>query len=874
MARGRSQKSIVSFNAGELSPLLDARVDIGKYSNGCQQLENAIIETYGAARRRPGLQFIAPAKNADKQCRLIDFQFSTTTTFTLELGDEYMRFYSNGVQVMDGTSPYEITTPWEEADIFQVQMAQINDVAYMVHPDYPVQKLSRVADTNWTIAPVVFDRPALLDENIGAITITPSGTTGSISLTASAALFAAGHVDSYWQIAHLRQAAYVERNITSDGSSSNLRVLGTWNVRTYGVWDATVSVERSIDGGSTWERIRQFTGSADRNVDLEGTQLTEALLRVTVADYAAASPAGATTPRVVIEAVDAFIYGVVKITAVTNSTLATATVINTLEDTTATLTWSEGAWSDVRGYPRAVTLFEQRLCFAGSTHQPQTVWGSATGDYENFQLGTLDSDAFAYTIGATERNAIEWLVTQKALLIGTSGGEWSMGGSDGNALTPTSVKVARQSTYGSKNVPALVVNDVALFVQRQGRRVRELTYAFEKEGYVAPDLTILAEHITEGGIVQTAYQQQPQSVLWGVTADGELIGMTYEREQDVVGWHRHTTDGLFESVAVIYGEDEDEIWVVVNRTIEGVAARYVERFNPTQWTDKKDAFFVDSGLSLTAPAAVPVAAVTPVLKYTSSPTPEGDIQRGYEFQIFTGAPHGLSDGDGITIDGTGFPDVDGQRFAVDVVSTVLFYLVKYELVGTAGPFSDSTDGSGDRYFVFKLNETISPAFTSGELNEVYSVISGLDHLEGKTVAILADGAVQPDQVVESGGITLTVPASTLHVGLPFTTIIQPMKLDVDNSIGVTQGNVKRISELVVRLRKTIGLTYSNGQDDYNLPFRATSDEMDDSPALFTGDKQITFPGAHDLDVPFILKQTQPFPLTVLAIIVKYQATGN
>jgi hypothetical protein len=873
MARGRSSKSIVSFNAGELSPLLDARIDIGKYSNGCQQLVNAIIETYGAARRRPGLQFIAAAKEADTKGRLIDFQFSTSTTFPLELGDEYMRFYSNGVQVESSGSPYEISTPWTDADVFEVQMAQINDVAYMTHPDYPVQKLSRLADDNWTLEAVDFDRPALLDENITDTTITPSGTTGSITLTASASLFQAGHVGSRWQIAHLREAAYVERNITSNGSSSSLRVLGKWNVRTYGVWDATVSVERSIDGGSSWERIRQFTGSADRNVDVEGEQLTEALLRVTVADYAAASPAGATTPRVVIEAVDAFIYGIVEITGYTSATVVDATVIHELETTDATKTWSEGAWSDVRGYPRTVTLFEQRLCFAGSTHQPQTVWGSATGDYENFQLGTLDSDAFAYTIGATERNAIEWIVTQKALLIGTSGGEWSMGGSEGSALTPTSVRVVRQSTYGSKNIPAQVVNEVALFTQRQGRRVRELTYSFEKDGYVAPDLTILAEHITGSGIVQTAYQQQPQSVLWAVTSDGELIGMTYEREQDVVGWHRHTTDGLFESVAVIYGDEDDEIWVVVKREVDGSTVRYVERFNPTKWTEKKDAFFVDSGLSISPPAPIEIAGVTPLLKFTTT-LPDGTVQRGYEFQILTATAHGLSDGDGITIEGTGLTEIDGKQFAVEVLLPQLVQLLYYDRVGTSGPWVGSTDGSGDYFFEYTLNKELSTDFTDGTLSEIYLILSGLDHLEGKTVSILADGGVEPDQVVTGGMVTLTAPAKTVHVGLPYTTTIQPMKLDVDGALGVTQGQVKQVRELVVRLRNTIGLTYSNGTTEYPLSFRATDDPMDASPALFTGDKQIGFPGAHDLDVPFILKQTQPLPLTVLAIIVKYDATGN
>lgn len=806
MPRGKSQKSIVSFNAGELSPLLDARVDIEKYSNGCRQLQNAIIETYGAARRRSGTEFIAEAKYHDKPCRLIDFQFSTTTTFTIEVGHQYLRFFSNGAQVLSGGSPYEVSTPYDEADLFEIQYAQINDVAYLVHPDYPVQKLSRIADTNWTLAAVEFLTPALLDENLTDTTITASATSGSVNLTASAAIFQADHIGSYWQLAHLREAtseeveiidavawltatAYVKWDtVTQAGTryvcledhtsgtfatdlgagkweavtyyqvTPPMRILGDWELNTYSIWTADIYLERSTDEGVTWERIRKWSGKDDRNVNATGSQDTEAWLRVVVENWVTGT-AGTTTPRVTLEAVDAYIYGIVKITGYTDTTHVAATVITDLESTDATKVWREGAWSDVRGYPRTVTIYEQRMCFAGSNYQPQTVWGSVTGDFENFKTGSDDTDSFAYTIGAQERNAIQWMVAQKALLIGTSGGEWSMqAGSQDQPLTPTNVLVRRQSNYGSRALNANLVNDVVLFIQRQGRKVRELTYSFEKDGFVAPDMTLLSEHITDGGIVQTAFQQQPRSILWVVTSDGTLAGMTYERDQNVVGWHRHVTDGTFESVATIYGSADDEIWLVVNRTIGGSTKRYIERINPVQWTDLEDAFYVDSGLSY--------------------------------------------------------------------------------------------DGSATDTF------------------------SGLSHLEGKTVKILADGAPVPDQVVASGAVTLDDPASVVHIGLAYETIIQPMRLDVDSQAGVSQGQVKQIRELVLRLNNSLGLQYGDGEAFYNLSFRDTSDYMDAAPPLFTGDKVVEFDGDFDLDVPFIVKQSQPLPLCLLAIIVKYAITGN
>jgi hypothetical protein len=752
MARGRTQKSLVSFNAGELSPLLDARADIAKYNNGCRQLQNAVIKTYGAAERRPGTQFIAETKTVGAASRLIEFQFSTTTTFVLEVGGGYMRFYSNGAQVQVLGVPYEIVTPWAVGDLQGIKYAQINDVMYLVHPSYPVQKLSRIADTNWTIAAVSFADPALLDENVTDITLTPSAATGSITLTATGGTpFVAAHVGSIFQVSYQRSDISIRRAITSDGTSGTMRVVGGWRLRTSGTWDADVNLERSYDGVN-WELVRLVESSSDSNYDTVGEEPFDAEYRIRIANWVS----GTSSPRAILELDDPVGRGYVRITGFTSSSVVSGTVLTAkgLFGTAATRYWAEGAWSGLRGYPAAISLFEQRLCFAGTSHQPQTVWGSAVNDYETFKVGTSDTDAFAYTIGAQERNAIQWLVAQKALLIGTTSGEWSMQGSNDSALTATNVVVRRQSNYGSKAIQARLVNEVVLFTQRQGLKVREMTYSFERDGYVAPDLTLLAEHITAGGIIQTAYQQQNQSILWAVTGDGVLVGMTYERDQDVVGWHRHVTDGAFESVVTVYGAGADEVWVIVRR--DGKA--YVERFNPVEWEDVADAFYVDSGITYS---------------------------------------------------------------------------------GTAT-----------------------------------STITGLAHLNGKTVSVLADGAPQPNRVVSGGQITLDAPASKVHVGLPFTTIIEPMRIDVDPVAGVSQGQVKQIRELVIRLDRSLGLSYGDGQKTYNLSFRDTSDFMDAAPPLFTGDKVVEFDTDFDLDTRLIVQQTQPLPMTLLAIVVKYSITGN
>ena len=749
--RGTSNKSIIAFNAGELSPLLDGRVDLEKYSSGCRQLQNAVIQTHGGAKRRAGTQYINEVKDSTKKVRLQAFEFSTSTTYCLEFGEQYLRFYKNGAVL---GAPYEIATPYLEAELFELQFSQINDVMYITHPDHEVMKLSRFGDTNWTIAEVVFDIPPFLDENLTTTTIASSATTGSgVTLTASSNIFESTHVGSYWQIAHLREVSETEVAIdTHNHTSSSLWVRGGWTVRTYGTWSADVLVERSTDGGSTWETLRTYNGSSDRNIEASGSEGTDAILRVRVANSASGSG------RAVLEADDAFRYGLVKITGYTGGTSVTADVVTDLHATSASKYWSEGAWSDKRGFPRTVTVFEQRLMFAGSDYEPQTVWGSATGEYENFRAGTADTDALKYSIAAKERNQIEWMLAQNRLLIGTSGGEWAAGSANPDqAITPSNFEVKRQSTYGSKNISALLVNEVALFVQRQGLKLREMAYSFGQDTYLSPDMTLLAEHITSGGIVDMDYQQQPDSIVWAVNGDGELLGMTYEREQQVVGWHRHVTDGTIESVTSLYGSADDEVWISVKRTINGATKRYVERFNPNLWTLKEDAFYVDSGI------------------------------------------------------------------------------------------------------------TYSGASTT--------TITGLSHLEGKTVQILGDGAVQNTKVVSSGQITLDTAVTKAQVGLKFETIIEPMIINVDPTMGNTQGQKKRIRSISVRMLNSLGFAYSDGVDEYQFPFRDTGDEMDGSPPLFSGIKEIEFDGDYGEEPTLIVKQTQPLPWQVQYFVVKYAVTG-
>ena len=305
-------------------------------------------------------------------------------------------------------------------------------------------------------------------------------------------------------------------------------------------------------------------------------------------------------------------WGWAKITGYTSTTQVNATVYGTFGATTASTAWALGAWGSALGYPSCVTFYEDRLIWAGSPTYPQTVWASKSGDYETHSPtevdgSVIDDDAIVVTLLSDQVNAIQWIVPDSsAIVLGTSSGEWAIAASNNNeAITPTNVRARPQTTRGSKLVIPEKVDGATLYIQKAGRKVRELAYDFQQDVYVSTDLTILSEHITRSGIKEFAYQQEPYNIVWMVREDGILLGLTYNREQKVVGWHRHQlggTDVKVISIAVIPSTDDtyDELWLLVERTINGATVKYVEYmrkdFDPEDATDYSDAFFVDCGL--------------------------------------------------------------------------------------------------------------------------------------------------------------------------------------------------------------------------------------------------------------------------------------
>lgn len=446
--------------------------------------------------------------------------------------------------------------------------------------------------------------------------------------------------------------------------------------------------------------------------------------------------------------------GLVLIKSVTSAQVAVGTIRTNLSATQAASpgawTREDTVWTDEFGYPGAVTLYQQRLVLAGSPKYPQTIWWSeGEGAYLSFELGTDDDKAISFTLSSDQLNPIVHLAQMNTLIALTYGGEFTITGGNDIAITPTSISVKNPSPYGCNGIRPVRVGTEIMFVQRAGRKLYAVAYDPDSfVSYSANDMTVLAEHITAGGVLDMAYQQQPDAFIWMVRADGAAVTMAIDRGQDVIAWSRQVTDGAFESVATIPSDTDDVVYAIVRREVNGQTVRYVEVFDSNLYTD---------------------AAVT----------------------------------------------------------------------GTA------SEGS--------------------------ATWSGLSHLEGQTVDVVADGAVMPQYTVSSGQITLSRKAKSVEIGLHFESTIETLSPEVSTTEGTTQNAKKRTSEVTMRFLETTGAE-CNGQV---IPFRRFGPKILNQPApLFTGDHYWGKLGWERGEDTLLIQQRQPLPFHLLAIIFTFTSNGG
>jgi hypothetical protein len=705
-----------NFTAGEVSPRMYGRVDIARYANGAAKIENAWPLVHGGAKRRDGTLFTAETKISAKRSRLIPYVFNKSQAYMVEVGDLYIRIYR-----LDGTyTGVELVSPYTEAMLSSIDYVQGADTMFLFNTQVPVYRLRRSTDTLWSLAPAPFVTKPFDEKGIDVLTaLTLSDATVGVGRTATAAV-------------SIFLAADVGREIWSGTGVAKITAVSSGTV-------ATVEV------------VTAFATTALPTWSLKGSPQT-------TCTPSAKDPVGASITLTLgvagwrTEDVGKFVKinrGLVEITSY--GAIGVAGIVRAALDATVASpanAWSLEAsvWNDIDGYPGTGTLHEQRLVLAGSPAFPQTIWESRTGESLNFELGTKDDDAMSFTVSSDQINPITHMAQIKALIALTYGGEFSLTGGVEKPITPTNIQVKNQSVYGCNNVKPVRIGNELYFMQRANRKLRAMAYKYDSDAYGAPDMSVLSEHITESGIVDMTYQQEPESILYLVRSDGLIASLTVDRDQDVIGWARQTTDGLFESVATIPTPNGEQVWCIVNRTIGGVTKRYIERFT--------SGVNVDSGV-----------------------------------------------------------------------------------LGTSGP---------------------------GQ-----TVWSGLAHLEGKQVDIVADGVVMQPQVVTGGVVTIPRPAFTVAIGLHYSTEVITLTPEVAGPTGTAQGNSMRIGEVTLRFLDTIGCNI-NGQ---TIAFRNFGLNVLDTPLqAFSGVHRMENLGWERGEAQLTITQEQPLPFHMLSVIKK--ATFN
>ena len=551
-----------------------SRVDLDKYQLALLQAENAIIRPYGAVTKRPGMIYCGAAKTAGSKVILWPFRFDVSLNYLLEFGAGYVRVWREGVYL-----GVELSTPYTAGDLPALRFVQSVDVLYIASGKYPVKKLMRYSETNWQLMDMDWIQPPMGDLNPDEnLKITPSGTPGNITLTASASLFEASDVGSWVEISQRVSGASV--SITS-GTSSAIGVGDTWKIITHGTWKGTVTVESSTDGGATWLEERRYTGNEDYNPTETGNVDEYTLMRVKVSTSSGTCTAD-------FSAHSYTHTGYAKITAVTSATAAAATVKKRLGAATATAEWKFSAWDSVGGYPSCAAFFQDRLCFAGSDAYPQRVWMSKNGDYENFgvdkEAGTVtDDSAVTADLLSLQSFKITHMVAGNDLVLLTEGNEWTIDGSE--TVTPSSITPRSQQSYGANDVIPIRSGNRIVYVQRRGSIVRDMGYSYDSDSYMGMDLTLLVRNLVRGHeITGSAYAQEPDSVIYFTRDDGVLLALTYLFEQKVYGWSHIVTDGAVESVCAVSEGNSDVVYMAIKRTVNGSTVRYIERFDESRET--------------------------------------------------------------------------------------------------------------------------------------------------------------------------------------------------------------------------------------------------------------------------------------------------
>ena len=797
----KTRRMLTNFSKGELSPLIEGRPDLAAFFEGGKTIENWLLMRQGGLIRAPGTRFICEVKDSTKDTILLPFEFSVNDAYILEVGAEYLRFIKNKAQLLDGP-PVEVASPYLEADLRTIHFTQSADVLWLFHGSYPQQRVSRVSDLDWTLAPDVYNPPPSFQADTDLATpmgisansgngrrvraatgVFLAGDIGRQLIAGAGVAVITGQVDAF----EMTVDVLTPFNQTITAGPATMTTVGTamtstahglsaghWVTPTSGaqageirrvaaIVDAdhvTLDAAFPADIGSpvTWNKVIGVAASnwvlrLSPQVTLQPNIKEPIGAQITLVAGAAAFRAADVGKFIKV------LGGLVQITVFDSTTQVRGQVLNILSDATSVppalvpkgaWTLEVASWSVTNGYPRTGEFFPGRLFQAGTVAQPTTLWGSRSDGFDNYAVGVVADDAVEYRMASRAVNQIQWLAENIDLFIGTSGSEHRATSGSAAAVTlggDIVPSVERESVHGCAAVQPVVAGRRTLFLDRSLRRFYALAFDIIQNGFDATEVTAFAEHITGTGVLpgSLGFQKRMDPRIYFINSDFHLCTLTYFIEQKVVGFTRLVTDGKFQSYAVIPNPagGPDQVYVVVLRTINGVPKRYIELFE-----DHHESLAARAWTALQTHCAI----------------------------VYTGS---------------------------------------------------ATD-----------------------------TITGLGHLEGKTVDVIDATGFLGTAIVTGGQIVMpNQMMPPVEIGLHYRSTAVTMRPAIEGT--VIDGLPRSWTSLFVRVKDTIG-GQINGQNLLYPP------DALDSKRLTTGDVKVTGQGS-DTDGRVTITQDQPYPMTVLAV---------
>jgi hypothetical protein len=515
--------------------------------------------------------------------------------------------------------------------------------------------------------------------------------------------------------------------------------------------------------------------------------------------------------------------------------------------------WALGAWSDVNGYPSEVEYFGDRIVFAGSRKYPQTLWMSRVGDYKTFVTSRplVDDDNVTATLNARELNPINELVPLDDLLALTASGEWKVEGDENGVITPTSIGFRPQSYRGAKGIYAPSIEESAVFVGFTGKQVFDLTFAVEVDGYAGTNLSVTAEDLFEHNpIVDATYQKYPLSALWLVREDGTLASLTYSKEHQVYGWAEHDVGGQVESVCCVPENGKSVLYMIVIRDDPfmgaGQTSRCLERLTDRFVNDPLERIFLDSALSYDGRNTT---ATTVILS-----SPSGTWTVNDELTLTASNP---------IFNAGNVGDIIVIRSELDFLEPLRLKIIQFvsTISVKVNPLTDVPD-------VSFMN------FATTNWDFAKDTFGGLTHLMGQTVGILSDGAVLPQQQVDSNGVvTVPTPGVRVHIGLPYTPVIETLDIVVPGGESVREKS-KNIPMVTVQVEETRGIFAGPDGNHLDEYVHRTDESTGTVPDELTGIAQIQIPCEWNKSGRVWIQQNDPLPITVGAIIPEVRFGGS